>query len=135
MKFLKVFALVLAVCLLGSALVACNAGGEKDTEPAETTATVTINLIVKDGSTTVYEGSTTCDGTLGNAIEIFCAGEGFDGECFNATTGILESVGDVKATDGKSFIAYYEEEGKTKAFDSIKTQAVESGKTVVVALD
>ncbi len=136
MKFLKIFALIMVVCLLGSALVACQTGGGNDeTQPEETKTTVSINLIVKNGTTTVYEGTTTCDGTLGNAIEIFCAGEGFEAECFNETTGLLENIGELSTADGGSFIAYYEDQGKNEAFDSIKSQVVENGKTVVIALD
>ncbi len=135
MKFLKILALVLTVCLLGAAFMACDSGESKSTETeAGTTASVSISLIVKDASGTKYEGSVTCNGTLGNAIEIFCAGEGFEGECFDAHD-ILSTVGELKAGDGKSFIAYYEDLGKNEAFESIKSQVVESGKTVVISLE
>ena len=77
MKFLKILAVIMAVCLLGSAFIACDKGnGDGEGTEAETKGTtIEINLIIKDGSVTKYEGSTKCDGTLGNAIEMFCAGE------------------------------------------------------------
>ena len=137
MKFLKILAVIMAVCLLGSAFIACDKGsGDGEGTEAETKGTtVEINLIIKDGSVTKYEGSTKCDGTLGNAIEMFCAGE-FEEEftIFDDTTDMLVTIGELSAGDGKSWKAYYEDEGQSNAFDSIKNQAVTAGKTVVVVL-
>ena len=92
-----------------------------------------ITLIIKNGSTTVDESTITCDGTLGNAIELYCAGEGYEEECFN-TSGILTAIGELTTADGKRWSAYYEDQGSSKAFSSIKDQPVENGKTVVVVL-
>ncbi len=134
MKFLKIMALIMAVCLLGSALIACNNGGDsEDTTVAETAANITVNLVIKDGSTTKYEGSTVCKGTLGDAIEMFIVAEGFEGEAFNEH-GILTTIGELTAADGKSWIAYYEDQGQNKSFESIKDQVLEDGKTVIIEL-
>ena len=136
MKLLKILSLVLAICLLGCAFIACDSGaGDAETTVAETKAEtkVEITLIIKNGSTTVDESTITCDGTLGNAIELYCAGEGYEEECFN-TSGILTAIGELTTADGKRWSAYYEDQGSSKAFSSIKDQPVENGKTVVVVL-
>ena len=136
MKLMKILSLVLAICLLGCAFIACDSGaGDAETTVAETKAEtkVEITLIIKNGSTTVDESTITCDGTLGNAIELYCAGEGYEEECFN-TSGILTAIGELTTADGKRWSAYYEDQGSSKAFSSIKDQAVENGKTVVVVL-
>ena len=136
MKLLKILAVVLAICLLGSAFIACDKGGETTEDTTvQQTVTITVNLIVKDGSTVAYDGSTTCNGTLGDAIEMFCAGE-FEEEitCFDEN-GILKTIGELTAGDGKRWKAYYEDEGQSKAFESIKDQALAEGKTVVIVLE
>lgn len=136
MKLLKILAVVMAICLLGSAFIACDKGGETTEDTTvQQTVTITVNLIVKDGSTVAYDGSTTCNGTLGDAIEMFCAGE-FEEEitCFDEN-GILKTIGELTAGDGKRWKAYYEDEGQSKAFESIKDQALAEGKTVVIVLE
>ena len=136
MKLMKILSLVLAICLLGCAFIACDSGaGDAETTVAETKAEtkVEITLIIKNGSTTVDESTITCDGTLGNAIELYCAGEGYEEECFN-TSGILTAIGELTTADGKRWSAYYEDQGSSKAFSSIKDPPVENGKTVVVVL-
>lgn len=136
MKLLKILAVVMAICLLGSAFIACDKGGETTEDTTvQQTVTITVSLIVKDGSTVAYEGSTTCNGTLGDAIEMFCAGE-FEEEitCFDEN-GILKTIGELTAGDGKRWKAYYEDEGQSKAFESIKDQALAEGKTVVIVLE
>ena len=136
MKLLKILAVVLAICLLGSAFIACDKGGETTEDTTvQQTVTITVSLIVKDGSTVAYDGSTTCNGTLGDAIEMFCAGE-FEEEitCFDEN-GILKTIGELTAGDGKRWKAYYEDEGQSKAFESIKDQALAEGKTVVIVLE
>ena len=136
MKLLKILAVVMAICLLGSAFIACDKGGETTEDTTvQQTVTITVSLIVKDGSTVAYEGSTTCNGTLGDAIEMFCAGE-FEEEitCFDEN-GILKTIGELTAGDGKRWKAYYEDEGQSKAFESIKDQALAEGKTVIIVLE
>ena len=138
MKLLKILAVIMAVCLLGTALIACDKGGEVDDTPETTAAqntTITVKLIIKDGSSTKYEESITCNGTLGDAIEMFCAGE-FEEEitCFDEN-GILKTIGELTAGDGKRWKAYYEDEGQSKAFESIKDQTLAEGKTVVIVLE
>ena len=135
MKLLKILAVVLAICLLGSAFIACDKGGETTEDTTvQQTVTITVSLIVKDGSTVAYDGSTTCNGTLGDAIEMFCAGE-FEEEitCFNEQ-GILITIGELSSGDGKRWSAWYEDEGQSKAFASIKDQVLTEGKTVVISL-
>lgn len=137
MKILKILAVALCICMLGSAFIACDSGDApaETTGAAETKVTITVNLVVKDGSTTKYEGATTCNGTLGNAIEMFCVRE-FEDEiiCFDEN-GILSTIGELTAADGKRWTAYYEDQGQSKAFESIKDQALEDGKTVVIVLE
>lgn len=137
MKLLKIMAVVMALCMMVSAFVACDKGGDAgETTAADTTVktTVEVTLIIKEGSTVKYEGSTTCDGTLGDAIEMFCAGE-FEEEitCFDESD-ILKTIGELNAGDGKRWTAYYEDEGQSKAFKSIKDQTLVDGKTVVIVL-
>ena len=135
MKLLKILAIAMVICLLGTAFIACDKGTETEETTAEQKVTITVTLIVKEGSTTKYQGSTTCDGTLGDAIEMFCAGE-FEEEitCFDES-GILKTIGELNAGDGKRWKAYCEEEGQSKAFESIKDQTLAEGKTVVIVLE
>lgn len=139
MKLLKILAIVMAICLLGTAFIACDKGGEaEETTPAETTAaqktTVTVTLTIKEGSTTKYEGTTTCNGTLGDAIEMFCFLE-FDEEitCFDGN-GLLKNIGELSSGNGKSWTAYFADEGVSKAFKSIKDQPVSNGDEVIIVL-
>ena len=134
MKLLKILAVIMAICLLGTAFVACDKGGTTEETTAEQKTSITVKLVIKDGSTVKYEGETPCDGTLGNAIEMFCAGE-FEEEitCFNEQ-GILTTIGELTSGDGKRWSAWYEDEGQSKAFASIKDQPLEAGKTVVISL-
>lgn len=139
MKFLKILAVIMAVCLLGSAFIACDKGsGDGEGTEAETkgNTSVEVTLIIKDGSVTKYQGTTKCNGTLGNAIEMFCAGE-FEEEftIFDDTTDMLATIGELSAGDGKSWKAYYEDQGQSNAFDSIKNQVLTNGKTVVLVLE
>ena len=131
MKLIKILALVLSIALLSCAFIACDSGdAATDTTAADTEAAtkVEVKLIIKDGSTTKYEGTVTCNGTLGNAIEVFCAGE-FEEEfeVFDSN-GLLTTIGELTG----NWTAYYEDQGQGKAFESIKTQVLESGKTVVI---
>ena len=135
MKLIKILALVLSIALLSCAFIACDSGdAATDTTAADTEAAtkVEVKLIIKDGSTTKYDGTVTCNGTLGNAIEVFCAGE-FEEEfeVFNSN-GLLTTIGELTGSNWK---AYYEDEGQGKAFESIKTQTLEAGKTVVIVLE
>ena len=139
MKLFKILAVVLSVCLLASAFVACDSGnGGDETTASETNANtnIEVTLIIKDGSTEVAKETVTCNGILGHAIEVFCAGEYEEEfEIFDASTGLLITIGDLTAGGGKSWKAYYEDEGQQKAFDSIKDKELEAGKTVVIVLE
>ena len=136
MKFLKILAVIMAVCLLGTAFIACDKGDGKgeDTTASQGTTSVEITLIIKDGSVTKYEEKVKCNGTLGDAIEMFCAGEFEEEITVFDGNGLLSTIGDMVAGEGKSWKAYYEDEGQSNAFDSIKNQPVTNGKTVVVVL-
>ncbi len=138
MKLLKIMAVVMALCMMVSAFVACDKGGDAGETTAADTAvktTVEVTLIIKDGSTVKYEGTTSCDGTLGNAIEMFCAGEFEDEfEIFDSND-LLSTIGELTSGNGKAWKAYYEDEGQAKAFGSIKNQTLENGKTVVIVLE
>ena len=138
MKLLKIMAVVMALCMMVSAFVACDKGGDAgETTAADTTVktTVEVTLIIKEGSTVKYQGTTSCDGTLGNAIEMFCAGEFEDEfEIFDSNN-LLATIGELTSGNGKAWKAYYEDEGQAKAFGSIMTQPLENGKTVVIVLE
>ena len=135
MKFLKILAVIMAVCLLGTAFIACDKNkSDKDGETTASAAKVKITLVIKDGSKEVARQEVTCDGTLRNAIEDYCTFDleqeapAFDGN------GLLTTIGDLTKADGKDWIAYYEDQGQSNAFGKISTQEVEDGKTVVVVL-
>ena len=137
MKFVKILALLLSVALLSCAFIACDSGTPEETTAGDTAAAekVEVTLIIKDGSVTKYEGTVTCNGNLGNAIEVFCAGE-FEEEfeIFDSSD-LLSTIGELTSGNGKSWKAYYEDEGQSKAFESIKKQTLENGKTVVIVLE
>lgn len=136
MKYLKILAALLAVCLLSVSFAACGNDGDDQEAETEATATVSIFLIIKEGSKEVARDKVACNGTLGDAIEMYAAGEGYEGDCFNETTGILKGItDDLVAEEGESWIAYYEEKGSDEAFASIKDQPVTEGQRVVLVLD
>ena len=134
MKFLKILAVIMAVCLLGTALIACNKDGNKDEETTASAAKVKITMIIKDGSTTVDTVQVTCDGTLRNAIEDYCTYDLEQEAAAFDSNGLLTTIGDLTKGDGKDWIAYYEDEGQSNAFGKISTQEVVDGKTVVIVL-
>ena len=134
MKFIKILALILSVCLLGAAFVACDKGGESATE-ADTAEKVVINVkvIVKDGNETKYEDTVKYEGTeptLGNIIDWFCevSLEQENAEPFDAN-GLLTKIGEL---EGSNWVAYYEDKGSNNKFDSIKSKPIEDGKTVII---
>lgn len=137
MKFSKLFALLLALCLLCTAMVACDSTGDsEDTTEAATKVTIAVTLVIKDGSTEVAREAVSYSGsnpTLGEIIEIYCVGNEY-ADPFDAN-GLLNTIGDLTKGDGKSWIAYYESEGKNEAFDSVKDQPVADGQVVVLALE
>ena len=49
--------------------------------------------------------------------------------------GLLSTIGELAPTGDQRWIAYYDSEGKSNAFDSIMNQPVADGQTVVVAID
>lgn len=139
-KFTKIFALVLAVLMMGSVMIACNNGGNtEDTAVTEAApaVSITVKVIVKDAEgKEVYNEDVKYSGanpTLGAVLEIFCAGNEF-AEPFDANE-LLATLGDVAPASGETWIAYFENEGKNKAFSSIKNQVVADGQTVIVAID
>ena len=140
MKFVQMLALVLSVCMLGSMLLACDKGGDtEETTAAAESVSISVTLIIKNGSTTVDEDTVNYEGknpTLGNVIELYCAGEYEDyaDDAFDAATGLLTKIGDLVAADGKNWVAYYEQEGESKAFASIQNQTLADGQTVVLVL-
>lgn len=136
MKLLKILAVIMAICLLGTAFIACDSGDKtEETTAGQAAVSINVKLVVKEGATVKYEGTTICNGTLGNAIDMFCVAE-FEDEivCFDEN-GILKTIGELTAADGKRWKAYYEDEGQSKAFESIKDQTLTEGKTVVIVLE
>ena len=134
MKFLKILAVIMAVCLLGSAFIACDKADAGTETESQASTSVEVTLIIKDGSVTKYEDTVKCDGTLGNAIEVFCAGEFEEEFTLFDNNGLLHTIGDLSAGNGKNWKAYYQEEGQSNAFESIKKQTLTNGKIVVVVL-
>jgi hypothetical protein len=131
MKFTRVLALLLAVCMMSAVFVACDKGGNEEETETVATESITVTLIIKDADgKTVDTLDVPCNGTLGDAIEMYCAAKGYDGECFDAN-GLLSTIGDLSGSNWK---AYYEDEGSNNAFGSIKDQTLQAGKKVVVSL-
>ncbi len=139
MKFSKLLALILAVCLLGSMMIACDSGDKTEETSAEaaTSVTISVTLVIKDASgaevaneAVSYTGS---NPTLGEIIGNYCAGNDY-AEAFDAND-LLSAIGELAPADGERWIAYYEAEGKNNAFDSIKNQPVADGQKIVVAID
>ena len=132
MKFVKIMALVLAVCLMSVAFVACDKGGKENETEAEKIQ-LNVKVIVKNGSEKVYEEDvnyTGTDATLGSIITWMCEvnldvenAQPFD------SNGLLTAIGTVT---GSNWSAYYEDAGSNNTFDSIKSQVIENGKTVVI---
>ena len=119
MKFLKILAVIMAVCMLGSAFIAC----DKDSGDGEAelpTADVQITLVIKEGSVEKYRDTVKCNGYLENAIEMFCAGEFEEEFTIFDNNNLLHTIGELSAGNGKRWKAYYEDEGQSKAFDYIK---------------
>ncbi len=140
MKFSKILALLLAVCLLGTLMVACDSGDKTEETSAEavTSVTVSVTLIIKDASgaevaneVVSYTGS---NATLGEIIGNYCAAEGYENEPFDEND-LLSAIGELAPADGERWIAYPETEGKNGAFDSIKNQPVADGDKIVIAID
>ncbi len=139
MRFSKLLALILAVCLLGTLMVACDSGNktEETTAEAATSVTISVTLIIKDASgaevaneAVSYTGT---NATLGEIIGNYCAAEGYETEPFDAND-LLASIGELTPASGERWIAYPEAEGKNGAFDSIKNQPVADGDKIVVAI-
>ncbi len=140
MKFTKLLALLLAVCMLGTILVACNKGSDEDaTEAPGTDApTITVTLTIKDITNKAvvedrpvsYKGN---NPTLGEIIGNYCAEEGYEAEPFNENN-MLEQIGDMKAESGQRWTAYLREEGLAKEFTSIKDQVVSDGQHIIIAI-
>lgn len=140
MKFSKLLALLLAVCLLGTLMVACDSGDKTEETSAEaaTSVTISVTLVIKDASgaevaneAVSYTGT---NPTLGEIIGNYCAAEGYENEPFDAND-LLSAIGELAPADGEHWIAYYESEGKNEAFDSIKNQPVADGQKIVVAIE
>lgn len=140
MKPIKLLALILAVCLLSCAFVACDSGDsdagtptESATQAAEQVKVKNVTLIIqengKDKATMTYD-YTGADKTLVNVIKFFCIAEyGSDEGCF-ASTGLLAKIGEV---EGETWEAYDKAKGSTKgAIPSMKDYVVEEDMTIVL---
>ncbi len=143
MKFTKLLALLLAICMLGAMMVACNKEEEKndDTEAPGTPApAITVVLTIKDGGKTVVEDRPVSyvgdNPTLGEIIGNYCAEEAKEGEEYEPfdENAMLVQIGDLKKESGKRWTAYLREEGMAKEFASIKDQPVADGQHIIVAL-
>lgn len=144
MKPIKLFALILAVCLLSCAFVACDSGdsgtdagtdanAESATQAAEEITIKNVTLIIHEngkdtnkGDTIDYKGT---DNTLASVIKYYCIyAYGSDEGCFD-NTGLLSKVGELQGT----WNAYDKDKGSTKgAIPSIATYEVTEGVTIVL---
>lgn len=134
-KLVKIFAVVLAVLMLGSVLVACDKGNTENETTAETASpSVTVKIMVKANGKTVYPETEikTTKTTLGEALDIFCAYQGDDVKCVFDAAGLLSELGTVKPADGEFFRAYDAAEGQDKEFPSIKDHKLVDGQTIVI---
>lgn len=141
-KIVKLFAVVLAVLMLGSVLVACDKGSKTEETEAQTAApSITVEIIVKNAAGKEVHKETVANTNktkLGDILDVFCGYIGDDAECvFDETTGMLVKLGDVAPDEkkGEFFTAYYESQGKDKAFLSIKNEVITDGQTVVIVVD
>lgn len=140
MKFTKLLALLLAICMLGTMMVACNKEEKSDdtAAPGTDAPTITVNLTIKDitGKTVVDKRPVSYKGNnpiLGEIIGNYCAEEGYETEPFDSNN-ILVQIGDMKKESGQRWAAYLQEEGLAKEFESIKDQAVSDGQHIIIAL-
>ncbi len=143
MKLLKVMAALLAVCLLGSAMVACAGGNDKESATdSETEAvpsiTVTLKVEAPKGSDDedIEEAVTGKFSTLGEVIQYYCEvinSDESDDTPFNSLN-MLQRIGSWEAGESEQWIAYFEGEGggKSNPLKSIYNQAVEDGETYVL---
>ena len=96
-KFVKIFAVVLAVLMLGSVMIACDNGGTGEDTVAETAAEkISVTIILKDaaGKKVAEETVSSTKTTLGDVLDIFCGYLGEDAECvFDESTGLLTKLG------------------------------------------
>lgn len=140
MKPIKLFALILAVCLLSCAFVACDSGdsgtdanSESATQAAEKVTIKNVTLIIqengKDKATLNYD-YTGEGNTLENVIKFFCIAEyGSADGCF-ASTGLLAKIGEI---EGETWEAYDKDKGTTAGkIDSMKTYEVSEGAKIVL---
>ena len=146
MKFLKMIALLMAVCLLGSAMMACDSNEPQETETEaksnETTITVTLKIQAPKGSKgedieveVEHKGETH---TLGNIIEWYCEvlnEDPADDQPFDGTT--LKRIGSWTPGSGELWIGYFEGEGGGRANEigSLYNQEVKDHDTVVLLID
>ena len=138
MKFLKIMAALLAVCMLGSALIACG-GGETETETESATEavkkiTVTLKIEAPNGSKDDdIEQEVVCEATtLGDVIQYYCEvynEDTADDTPFNSSN-LLIRIG---AWEG-DWEAYFEGEGggRNNTLSSIYSQPVKDGQTYVL---
>ena len=133
MKLVKIMSVILSVCLLCGALVACGTGDSSDTTAAAAEK-ITIEVKIRDGNTVKYEDSVELnDGTNAyDAIEILCAGLDitFEGD---EETNTITKIGDL-AVAGKDnhWAGYYEDEGTSSEFSKFGDELVKKDKVLIV---
>lgn len=143
MKFLKIMAVIMAVCLLGCAFVACDGNGEGDATEAGTTVSISVTLVVKNAEeeevgrmAVPYSGS---NPTVGAIIELYNAAmiESDNEEDYDPydDKGTIVKIGEETVSAGQYWAGYFEDQGKNNEFSSLKDQAVTDGQTVVVYIN
>lgn len=135
MKFVKVVSVILAVCLLGCALVAC--GGDKNNEEttAAETVKVTLTFDIRDGNHSKYKGDITYESsdtiTVLTMLDLFCTREDIELKVNERNN--VEKIGELELTEGTQYwAAYYEDAGKNNGFAKIGEEVAQNGKTVIL---
>lgn len=143
MKFVRILALILVVCMMSCAFIACDNGNGEDATTdgsslsgsmgsfVPSAVNMKVTLVIKGGKsdvreTILYEGD---DALLSNVINFYNEFYKNSTEaCFNSI-GILTKIGDLEG----DWTAYDEDKGsKNGKIESIAEFVVEDGMTIVL---
>ena len=133
MKLVKIMSVILSVCLLCGALVACGTGDSSDTTAAAAEK-ITVEVKIRDGKDVKYEDSIEVnDGTNAyDTIELLCAGLdiAFEGD---EETNTITKIGDIAVKDKANYwVGYYEDEGTSSEFSKFGDELVKKDKVLIV---
>jgi|GEM_PF-1963040 len=136
MKIFRLVGIVLAICLMCGAFVACNNGGGDETT-TEAVKTITVNVeIYEDDNVSgkaKYEGVVTYEGNAPTAYDIldwFCTVE--EDIAFEATKDkTVTRIGDIVIESPSYLSACYKNKGINNSFEKLTTQNIDNGTTVI----